>query len=87
MYEIGKFMVYKFTVYCMVYSKLLLISYRFIVQFTANCCYLQVGELLHFFTVAQPISELLHVFTVYMYKLQHYLAFISLLLMELNYGL
>ena len=31
MYEIGKFMVYKFTVYCIVYSKLLLQVYKFIV--------------------------------------------------------
>ena len=38
-------------------------------------------ELLHLFTVAQPISELQQNMR------QHYSAFISLLLMELNYGL
>ena len=34
-----------------------------------------------------PISELLHIFHSLQYNLQHYLSFISLLLMELNYGL
>ena len=31
-YEISKFMVYKFTVHCIVYSKLLIQAYKFIVH-------------------------------------------------------
>ena len=112
MYEIGKFIVYKFTVHCIVYSKLLLQVYKFIIhqKFTANCWYLQVTDqsvsyytfslLTVCFSTNQRAITLFSLllrqsvsyytfFTVYMYKkdmLKHYLAFISLLLMELNYG-
>ena len=40
MYEIAKFIVYKFTVYYIVYNKLKFTS----LLFTANCCYLQVTD-------------------------------------------
>ena len=121
-YEIGKFIVYKFIVHCVVYNKLLLQVYKFIVHqiVYSKCWYLQVTdqsvsyytfslltvcfqpirellhfftvaqpirELLHFFIVAQPISELLHFFHCWHVQEQHYMAFISLLLMGLNYGL
>ena len=49
MYEIAKFMVYKFTIHCIVYSELLLLTDQSVTYYT-------------FFTVAQPISELLHFF-------------------------
>ena len=59
--------------------------------FTADSLFFNQSESYYTFcTVVQPINELLHFCTVYMYKknmLQHYLAFIALLLMELNYGL
>ena len=124
MYEIGKFIVCKFTVHCVVYSKLLSLTslqvystsdslqqivgtYKSLTNqwaITLFHCWQSVfqpiRELLHFCTVAQPIRELLHLFTVaqpisellpffhcWIVQEQHYMAFIWLLLMELNYGL
>ena len=78
MYEIGKFMVCKFTVHGMVYCKLLLLTSHW-----------PISKLLHFHTVDslffnQPVSyyNFLHHLHV---QEKHYLAFITL--MELNYGL
>ena len=63
--------VYKFTVHCMVYSKLLLqvTSLQHIKYFTANCCHdLQVtDQSVSYYTFAHlfmPISEQLHFCTV-----------------------
>jgi len=66
MYEIGKFIVYKFTVYCIVYSKLLfltslqvyslqqvVVTYKFIVysKLLLLTSHWLISELLHFCTV------------------------------------
>ena len=75
MYEIGKFIVYKFTVHCIVYSKLLLLT-SLQVYSTLDSLQQIVGTyklltnqwaitLLHCWqSVFQPIRELLHLFTV-----------------------
>ena len=74
MYEIGKFIVYKFTVHCIVYSKLLLLTSLQV--YSTSDSLQQIVHLLHFCslffnqsesyytfcTVVQPISELLHFF-------------------------
>ena len=71
MYEIAKFIVYKFTVHCIVYNKLLLTSlqvyylqqivatYKFTgLLFTANCCYLQVtDQTVSYYTFALLLSQ------------------------------
>ena len=51
-------------------------------QWTITLLYCWQSVFKHFFTVAQPINELLHLFGLFT-MLQHYLAFIALLLVEL----
>ena len=81
MYEIGKFIVYNFTVHCIVYSKLLFLTSLqvFLTRGTSDSLQQIVGtyksltnrELLHFCTVVPPISELLHFFHCLHVQEQH----------------
>ena len=87
--------VYKFTVHCMVYSKLLLqvTSLQHIKYFTANCCHdLQVtDQSVSYYTFAHlfmPINEQLHFCTVdslFLNQSVSYYTFSLLLSQSMNY--
>ena len=80
-----KFMVYKFTAHCIVYTKLLIVTYKF----TANCWYLQVtDQSLSYYTFAlltvcfstnQTAITLFHVDNLFFNQSESYYTF-SLLL-------
>ena len=94
-YEISKFMVYKFTVHCIVYSKLLILtslqvystlySLQQIVDTYKSLTNQRAITLFALLTVCfstnQRAITILHCLHV---QETHYLAFIALLLMELN---